>query len=95
MATLEKFTKQPGETLDFDIDFSEWLADRDPDDTVSSATVDAEDGITVDSYVLSSGVVKVWLSGGTDGTSYKVTAAATTASGRTKEGEITIKVKES
>lgn len=94
MATLARFTKQPGEVLDFDIDFRAWLADRDPDDSVASVTVSADTGITVDSYVLSSGVVKIWLSGGTDKTAYKVTATATTDSGRIKEGEITIMVKE-
>ena len=44
--------------------------------------------------VLSSGVVKVTLSGGTDGTTYKVTATLTTVSGLKKEAEIKIKVKE-
>ena len=92
MAVLGTFTKQPAEVQDYDIDFSEWLAAF-PDTAVSHA-VTADAGITLGATTLAAGVVKVWLSGGLTGTSYKITATITTAGGGTKEDEIKIKVKE-
>lgn len=92
MAILETFTKQPGETLDYDISFAEFLAGY--ADTGLSATVTAAAGITLDFFSLTQGVVKVWLSGGTTGQSYKVTVRLTTTGGRIKEDEIVIKIKE-
>lgn len=92
MAILGKFTKQPGESQDYDISFVEWLAAL--ADTAQSMTVTAETGITLGTTQLSAGVVKVWLSGGTHGTKYKVTVAITTAAGRVKEDEVVIQVKE-
>jgi hypothetical protein len=89
---LATFPKQPGETLDFDISFEEWLAAR--TDTLSSHEVSADEGITVEFSSANNGVVKVWLSGGENGRTYKVTARIETAGGRIKEGDIAIKVKE-
>jgi len=43
---------------------------------------------------LVAGVAKVWLSGGTTGTTYKITATLTTTGGRIKQHEILVKVKE-
>jgi hypothetical protein len=96
MATLEEFEKQPGERQDYDITFVEYLQSMNEDATDShTAEVTAATGITVDSYSVLDGVVKVWVSGGTTGQKYKVTATMTTAGGRVKEADITIKVKES
>lgn len=88
---LATFTKQPADVQDYDIDFTDYLAGL--SDAGASADVSSDPGITIDSHVLSSGVVKVWVSGGTAGT-YKITAALTTTGGRVKEAEIKIKVKE-
>ena len=95
MSILAKFEKQPADVQDFDIDFSEWLAGM--SDTApgpGGAIVEADAGITILSSVLTDGVVKVWTSGGTDGTTYKITATVTTEGNRVKQAEIKIKVKE-
>lgn len=96
MPILEKYQKQPGEVLDYDIDFStaylSGLGDTAPGP--AGLEVTAEPGITVDYAELINGRVKVWLSGGTDGVTYKVTATITTLGGRTKQAEIAVKVKE-
>ena len=91
---LETFEKQPGDTQDYDISFVEWLSAL--SDTAVSHTCTADAGITLVSSSLSTGVVKVWLSGGVSGVKYKVTATITTATAtpRVKEAEIMIKVKE-
>lgn len=95
MGTLATFTKQPDDVQDFDIDYTEWLADmQDTAPGPTGATVTAETGLTIDSFSLANGVVKVWTSGGATGLKYKITATVVTTGGRTKQSEITVKVKE-
>jgi hypothetical protein len=91
MGTLKRFTKRPGETIDYDITFVEWLAKR--ADTVSTFSVATDAGITKVAEEHASGVVKVYLSGGTAGRTYKVTATITTVLGRIKQGQITVRVR--
>lgn len=91
-AILAKFEKQPSEIQDYDIDFSEYLDAI--GDTASSVTVTAEIGITVSSSALIGKVVKVWLTGGSNGETYKITVLLTTAGGRRREADIKVKVKE-
>ena len=96
MPILKKFDKQPAEVQDYDIDFAaEYLAGlSDTAPGPGGLTVTADAGITVDSFLLVNGKVKVWVSGGTTGTSYKITATVVTTGGRTKQAEIVIKVKD-
>lgn len=89
---LGNFNKQPVEVKDYDIDYSEWLTDG---DSVQSATVVvAPTGLVVDSVFINDPRVKVWLSGGTSGTQYKLTVTMTTADGRVKEDEFKVRVKD-
>lgn len=95
MAVLEKFEKQPADVQDYDCDFTEYIESM--NETVGAAhtaVATAETGITVESYAIVAGVVKVWLSGGTDGETYKVTVTLTTAGTRVKQAEFNVKVKE-
>lgn len=98
MPILEKYIKQPGDTQDYDIDFDDYLTFH--SDTGTSHTAVAETGLTLASSQLltANGVtnsrVKVWVSGGTDGTTYKVTVTLTTTGGRVKQVEISVRVKE-
>lgn len=103
MAILATFEKQPNDVQDYDVSFADWLYAQ--SDTGFSKSVTADSGITVSSSSLlsdttSSGIsvtngkIKVWLSGGVSGTSYKITLTMTTTGGRTKEAEIKIKVKD-
>lgn len=104
MAQLDKVEKQPADTQDYDADYSAYLDDL--GDTGATATVVAATGITVDSHsVITStakhavagvvgGVVKVWFSGGTSGTTYKVTVALTTTGGRIREFDFNVSVKD-
>lgn len=89
---LGNFTKQPVDVLDYDVDYSEWLSDN---DNVQSAEISVTPtGLTVDSHFVNDPRVKINLSGGTDGVTYKVTVTATTIDGRIKQDEFKIKVKE-
>lgn len=95
MPVLATFTKQPADVQDYDIDYSEYCGSFAPADTLAGDPVVTTDpGITVDSVSRVGSVVKVFLSGGTTGTTYKVTCRATTTGQRVKEVEIKIKVKE-
>lgn len=92
MPILARFQKQPAERQDYDIDFTDYLAAL--ADEGESVVTTVEPGITLVAYSLNAGVVKVWLEGGTDGQTYKVTTTLTTRGGRAKQAEIKIKVKE-
>lgn len=99
---LGKFTKQPAETLDYDIDFSEFLSDGDTlvstgDPPVPSPldVVVAPSGLTLGPTLVIDGlVIKQWVSGGTDGQKYKITLTATSNAGRVKQVEFTVRVKD-
>ena len=89
---LGKFFKQPSEVKDYNFDFTDFLTDK--NDTIATAIVTAPAGLTVNSYSHVGGVVKAFVSGGTDGTSYTLRCLMVTTGGRTEEAEITIRVKE-
>ena len=102
MTILAKFEKQPSDIQDFDIDYTEWLTGM-SDTAPGPATltpgpnclvVTADDGITITATALLNGVVKVYTSGGTSGTTYKIVSTLTTVGGRTKQAEIKVKVKD-
>lgn len=87
----QSFVKDPNAVLDYTFDWSDWLATG---DTISTRSVTADSGITVDSsaIIASSTAVQVWLSSGTAGKRYDVTCRITTAGGRTDDRTIAIEV---
>jgi hypothetical protein len=91
-AVLGKFDKQPAEILDYDVDFTDWFANR--TDSPSSHTATADAGITIVSATRTGNVVKVILSGGVSGTTYKVTVRMTTTAALVKEADFAVKIKE-
>jgi hypothetical protein len=90
--TKATIVKDPDATLDYIFDWSQWLTLV--ADTISTNTIVAETGITVGAHTNSTTAVTIWLSGGTAGTTYKVTCRIVTAGGRTDDRSIYIKVKE-
>lgn len=100
---IGNFIKQPAESLDYDIDFAEFLPSG---DTLASTGTPAvptpldvtvsPSGLTVGStFVINNGTaIKQWLSGGTNGVRYKVTLTATTNGGRVKQIEFVVRVKD-
>lgn len=93
MAILGTYQKQPNDVLDYDIDFSRWIADS---DLIISVVATADVGITLlTTTIVNSGKsVKQWVSGGVSGVTYKIQIRATTSEGRVKEDEFKVKVKE-
>jgi len=99
---LGKFVKQPAETLDFDIDFAEFLSDGDTLVTAGDppapdplSVVVSPAGLTLGLTLVRNGtIIKQWVSGGTDGQKYKITITATSNAGRVKQVEFIVRVKE-
>ena len=91
---LKTFNKQTGDRLDFDFDYTKFLAAR-GDDTIESATIVAESGLTIDSsLIVDNRLVKFFCSGGTDQQKYKVTCIAQTVGGRVIEAECYVAIQD-
>ena len=73
-----RFTKQSSETQDYDIDLTDWFSNR--TDEIAEYDVTVPDGIVDAGSSNSSTVVRLALSGGTDGEKYKITVLVTTTS---------------
>lgn len=95
--------KDPHDVLDYCIDLANdglndgtdtdtgWLQG----DTIASVTWTVPTGIVKDSNTNTTTKGTVWLSGGTAGTDYLVTARFVTASGRTHDVSLLVKVRSS
>lgn len=85
----KNFDKDPSAVLDYAFDWDEyWLRDS---ETISSYVVTVDTGLTKDSDSKSSGIVTVWLSGGTHGEDYIVACLISTNLGRDEERSINIR----
>ena len=83
------YIKDPDAVLDYTLDWSSWLADG---ETISTSSWTVEAGITEDSDTNTSTNATIWLSGGTDGSSYIVTNRITTSESRTDDRSVKISV---
>jgi len=100
----QRFTKDPNAVLDYKFDWAastnstgntDWL-DTTNSETISSKTVTADSGLTVDSSSITdtNTSVTAWLSGGTVGQQYEVVCQIVTSASRTDERSITIVVEQ-
>jgi len=88
---MSVFYKDPDAVLDYAFDWSDWLTGA---EAISDYTIDADTGITVDSDAESSGIVTIWLSGGTAGTVYAIRCEIVTDDARTDERTMMVMVQE-
>jgi hypothetical protein len=97
-STLGSATQQPNEVLDYDVDYGDWMPQGDSIDTVeASARLLSGTGapaLTAGRVQNTRTVSKVWLSGGSDGSRWRVQTRAFTAQGRVKEAEFDISIRE-
>ena len=89
--TDPNFTKDPDAVLDYTIDWSDWLASG---ETISTSTWTIPTGLTEDSETETTTTATVWLSGGTEGTSYTITNEIVTSQSRTANRSLYIRVEE-
>jgi len=87
--------KDPEAVLDYIWNWTDWLA-LSGADTILTATVTADVGLTMasSSVIDSNRRVQAFLSGGTDGVTYKVKCHITTAAVRTEDRVIYVKCKQ-
>jgi hypothetical protein len=85
------FTKDPDAVLDYQWDWSEWLA---AGETISSFDTTIPTGLTLDSESNTNTAVTAWLSGGTVDTGYKVICHIVTSEGREDDRSIYINVRQ-
>lgn len=94
MAVIATFEKQPVDVLDYDIDYASWLPDNDVISSVQTTVLPI--GLEIDTaIVINSGTrIKLWVSGGEAGETYKVEVTVTTSLNRVKQDEVRFRVKE-
>lgn len=87
--TCTTFTKDPEAVLDYIFDWSDWLASG---ETIQTASITVQSGITLASTINSTTAVVGWISGGTVNTTYRVECKIVTSAGRTDVRGIQIRV---
>lgn len=92
MAFIGTITKQPVDKIDYDIDCSDLVGRADHVLSVAASVTPAT--MTVQAFVIDDKTVKLWVSGGDSGTTYKVELTVTTYLDRVKQDEIRVRVKE-
>lgn len=96
MSPIAAYSKDPADRRDYSLDWAA-LGLLPAGDSISASTWTADAGITVESAgqfapTFTTTKTTVWLSGGTDGTSYNVTNRITTTAGRIVERTIKVLV---
>jgi hypothetical protein len=84
------YTKDPQETLDYEVDWTRWLNG----DTITLSEWFVPTGITKDTATVKNGkVTVVWLLGGTLGVNYELTNRITTLGGRVSERSFDVRIR--
>lgn len=89
--------KQPIDNLDYDIDFAPWLPIEDKIiGVITKVEPDNENGIDAHSAMIfpDEPKVKIWLNGGENGITYKITVTVNTEYSRIKETEFKVRVRD-
>lgn len=85
-------TKDPSDVLDYEVDWSSWLATGDEIVSVTNTITGDDSALVIDTESNTTSAATVWLSGGTVGRTYTVTCRIITAGGRTAERDVRIHV---
>lgn len=90
MAVIASYVQQPADRLDYDTP-----CELVSGDAILSVTVPSIEpvGLTINSLFVGN-IVKLWVEGGTSGTTYKVEVLVETVLGRKKEFELKFKIKD-
>jgi len=89
---MDIFEKQPADVQDYDVNYTRWLAGM--GDTLATAVTTVSPAIEFSFLVYpTTGIIKIWVTGGTIGRTYTFSTLMTTALGRKKKFDIQIKVR--
>lgn len=94
MALIATFEKQPAERLDYDIDYSSWLASGDKIISATSVITPTGQMEAISTITQLGKRAKLWVSQGVAGVTYKVEVTVTTEQGRVKQDEVSFRCKE-
>ena len=95
MAVVAKFLKDPDAILDYQLDWTQYLAEGDTIDSAEWSVAGDLPDLTVDTGIATGTVTTVWLSGGIAAESpYVVTCHIETVQGRADDRSIQIKIGE-
>lgn len=89
---IATITQQPAEKFSYTLDYSEALTIGDNVKTATAVVV--PEGLIVDNVGVYDPRVKFWISGGINGTSYKLTLTVNSEDGRVFQDEFVVKIKE-
>jgi len=87
MSVLAKYSKDPDSTLDFSIDWADWIGT----DTISLSKWIIPGDLTITNQSNSSTKATVWLKGGVAGKTYYVVNRITTSGGRVDDRTLEIR----
>jgi len=90
--SLALLRKTPGDVLDYDVSFDEWLTGDDRINGWESSIADST--AIIDSGDYTDRSVRLWISGGENGETAQITLTVTTAQGRTKVVCFKLRIKE-
>lgn len=82
--------KDPGETLDYAVDWSRWLPGG---DAIHQSQWIIPQDLTPVAQVNTATVATLWISGGVEGSRYTLTNIITTTGGRIAERSVTIRIR--
>lgn len=88
MSQSNRFIKDPDATIDFSVDWTDWLGT----DTIVTSTWTVPTGLTSVTETNTTKIATIFLSGGTTGSSYEIINRITTAEGRTDDRTLLIVV---
>lgn len=88
--TTPRFIKDPSGTLDYSVDWTDWLGA----DTIDSSSWTVPSGLVLGTSIAGTAVATAWIGGGTVGNSYYLTNQIVTAAGRVDERSLIIKVED-
>jgi len=90
---LNRYTKQPADRLDYDLEYADWLSAGDA--LLSAvAVVEPVGGVTLDDPLIDGTRVKIFASAGANGMNYKITVTTTTVLFRIKQDEFYVRVRD-
>lgn len=88
---MSTFVKDPEAVLDYQVDWTNWLQTG---ETISTSTWTVPSPLTQPTLASNTTTkATVWLGGGTDGATYRVTNRVVTNGGRTNDRSLTIVVR--
>lgn len=88
-----KIDKDPEAVLDYTMSWEDWMEDGDSIDTFTYS-IDPDDGdLAVDSDSIAADLTTLWLSGGVEGQTYRVSYFIETSDGREARKAVAVTIK--